>query len=1303
MIAGKHFDPILGVDIHLIQPPGPVPPVPVPHPVVGLAIDLMEYAPYIGGTVKVNGTMRGVAGTGGKNLPPHIPLGGVFVPPVPGNECTVFTGSQTVGFDSDPASRLGDMVLSCQSVGLPAPPRPKPHTKPKSQYLPMSVLLAIPAGPPVLVGGPPTITVMGALKVLGPFVRWVQQASKWSGKFEAASQKAMAWVARKLGPKSGWLANKFICFLTGHPVDVASGQVLTEAVDVELPGPLPFRLERTWYSRSGHRGPLGHGWHHSFDLALTAYPEGLIARLADGRPAAFESPSPGVPAFNRPEKLFLHATEYGYELENLDGLVHHFGHAEPGGPEVPLAHVRDANGNRIHLERERGRLVAFIDSGGRRLPVTTDAAGRVEEIRGPDPERSGETVPLVSYRYTRAGDLAEVRDALGNPFRYEYAGHQLLRETDRDGLSFYFMYDSDGLAAKCIRTWGDDDVFLRDLTYDDDRQRTVVIDSLGHETVAEWNDLGAVTRILDPLGGETLTEWSRYGDKLSETDPAGGTTSFEYDDFGRVVSVTDPCGASVATKYDAAGNAVAFTDPGGRVWRREYDSRRNVVAIVDPLGHRRAFTVDARGLPLTATDPLGHRATFAWTAAGQLAEAGDFAGGRTVIEYDRLGRAVKRTDALGHVVRMRHDRRGLPTEFTDESGAVTALSYNAAGNLSESTDPLGRVSRFTYAVMGRVAEARTPGGRVTRYRYDAEGRLVEARDPAGRAWQFVRDALGRVTEETTSDGRTLGYQYGPAGFVTESTNARGQVTKYRRDAVGRLLKRAHADGSANVFQYAPGGLVVGASNADAEVKLRYDACGRVVEETLNGRVVGSTYDAAGNRTARVSPLGRTLHFRHDPGGRLLAIADGDAPLIASIYDALGRETARRAGGTTWEWDYRPTGELAAVTARGRVERSRHYESNRAGEPTAQRDTAFSRTEYAHDADGYLTAVSHADGTGQTYDYDLGGDIRPPAGVTVRRDADGRTVAKATADATWDYDYDSLGQLRRARSAGGVDVAFAYDPFGRRVRKTVGAAATEFVWDGDIALGELGANAAEYLFRPGTFEPLAVFRGDRAAVLDCDPVGLPRAAWGLDGEPAWAAAFAPFGELRGELGEVGLVTLRYLGQSADAETGLVYNRFRYLDPEQRAYLTPEPLGLFGNDGVWQYVPSPVAWADPYGLSARGCEAGGGFARGIAANEISDINRGLGGTNAFRAVETALANASNREGFWNKTATIVRDIAGAHLFNDANKRTAQALAEELVRRNGVTTGVGREAMKSVIGQVARGELREVDVIAKALRGF
>ncbi len=43
----------------------------------------------------------------------------------PSNESEIFMGSATVVVDDEPQSFLGLPVLSCQDIGMPAPPRPK--------------------------------------------------------------------------------------------------------------------------------------------------------------------------------------------------------------------------------------------------------------------------------------------------------------------------------------------------------------------------------------------------------------------------------------------------------------------------------------------------------------------------------------------------------------------------------------------------------------------------------------------------------------------------------------------------------------------------------------------------------------------------------------------------------------------------------------------------------------------------------------------------------------------------------------------------------------------------------------------------------------------------------------------------------------------------------------------------------------------------------------------------------------------------------------------------------------------------
>ncbi|KAB1146086.1 hypothetical protein F7R91_17445 [Streptomyces luteolifulvus] len=82
---------------------------------------------------------------------------------------------------------------------------------------------------------------------------------------------------------------------------------------------------------------------------------------------------------------------------------------------------------------------------------------------------------------------------------------------------------------------------------------------------------------------------------------------------------------------------------------------------------------------------------------------------------------------------------------------------------------------------------------------------------------------------------------------------------------------------------------------------------------------------------------------------------------------------------------------------------------------------------------------------------------------------------------------------------------------------------------------------------------------------------------------------------------------------------------------------------------------------------------------------------------------MANASRYNSFLDKSAIVIRDITGSHMFNNGNKRTAQAVVEELMRRNRVTSGPTSADLRSVIDRVGKGQLHDVSDISAALRGY
>ncbi|WP_429067534.1 RHS repeat-associated core domain-containing protein [Aeromonas bestiarum] len=60
-------------------------------------------------------------------------------------------------------------------------------------------------------------------------------------------------------------------------------------------------------------------------------------------------------------------------------------------------------------------------------------------------------------------------------------------------------------------------------------------------------------------------------------------------------------------------------------------------------------------------------------------------------------------------------------------------------------------------------------------------------------------------------------------------------------------------------------------------------------------------------------------------------------------------------------------------------------------------------------------------------------------------------------------------------------------------------------------------------------------------------------------------------------------LVFAGQHRDNESGLYCNRFRYCDPQGACYISPDPIGILGGENNYGYVPNPVNWIDPLGLT------------------------------------------------------------------------------------------------------------------------
>jgi RHS repeat-associated protein len=1167
MIAAKWGDPVLGIDIHAVTlpPPAPPAPTPLPHPFIGVVFDplgaimgaVMGAIFGGGGPVYVNGMPCGNTGTEVKAIP-HFPTPpGIAPHPVdapPGNEGTLITGSKTVDFAGSSQSRTGSVVMSCS---FPI-------------NLPTSVCLAVPMGPPVLIGGP--------------------EAVDWAA---AATQAIRTkWVSGKLhelfGATKGSWRSKIICFFTGHPVDVMTGELIAEAVDFEIPGLIPVVWERNYRSRQTREGALGPGWSHPFDELVEEAEGGLVLWLADGRPKMHPRLKLGASDWDGEDRYAISRVEEGYEVDTWDGIRRTF-RAVEGTKRFVLTEIRDRAGNRVELFYERGYLHRIRDTGGRDLDVRWTRHGRIEGVYF-------EMRPLVRYTYDAEGRLAEAIDPAGYALRYAYRGGVMVEETHKGGLVFHFEWDFYDPEGWCTRTWGENHaamtqpgepagvpryIYDRKITYDKNAHFTSVEDGRGGITQYWGNALGLVEKLMDPAGVVTEYTWDVLCRKTSETDGAGNKTEWAYDLRGNCVTERDALGREIHRTFDGENRLVRVVDAAGGESVIEWDRRGKPRWIRNALGVATTYTHDDHGRLVSIEDPMGRRVRAMWTDRHDLASFTDGENRTTTFEHDDLGRVIRSRDAGGRTSIAYRDVMGRITYLERADGEKLRMSYDVEGNLVEQVDSLGRGVRMKYAGMNRLVEHVDPMNYRVRLEYDSDEALVVVENQIGERYRFELDVAGRVKHELGFDGQKQSYFYDKAGRTSRILGADYQVTMIERDPLGRMIKRMltapphpHAAGvvvegriEEERYEFNGRGELSAAHTAAASVTFERDALGRITKEHRTAgdasHVIESRYDLSGYRIERETDLGHRTEYIWDNAGDLAGLKAGLSSKLMSpevralrlplfelpdwqmtiTRDPLGLELARRMPGgvvAIWKRDTfgRPTlrhvltGAFPGreATDVGRV----GYEWRGPEQIAAMIDSKKGVTRFDYDPRGHLVAALFPDGTTQhrasdavsnifkapdksDRTYGRGGRLERANGNVYRYDGHGNLIEKVLADgARWRYAWSPSGRLMEVQRHDGKRVAFAYDALGRRVRKEYEGTFTEYVWDGDDLVHERVSKYGErlplvtWIFEPGVFAPVAKFEGGKRYSIVSDHLGTPTMLMTEAGKLAWKAQLDVYG-------------------------------------------------------------------------------------------------------------------------------------------------------------------------------------------------
>jgi RHS repeat-associated protein len=728
------------------------------------------------------------------------------------------------------------------------------------------------------------------------------------------------------------------------------------------------------------------------------------------------------------------------------------------------------------------------------------------------------------------------------------------------------------------------------------------------------------------LGGLTRYGLDRAGRLRAIIDPLGHVTEMRYDDQGNKVEVRDPSGGVTQIAWHPVlGLPTAIVDPLGRTTAFTYDDRGNLIAEVEADGATTAYKVDERGLPVCIINPKGGQSQLRYNEAAQLLAYVDCTGQETRYEYDVHGQLCAEIDALGQITRYEYDRAGRLVSLVAPDGGVERYENDLAERPLCIVDAMGHRTQFRYEPDGLLKERVDALGHTLTLHYTPSRQLARIVNENAATFEFHYDALDRVVREVQFDGRRVDYTYDAAGHIVATVEAADSpqaiLTRYRRDPVGRLLERTTPSTTVQI-QYDAAGQLVEARNRQSRVAFTYDDVGQIVSEEVHTAMgqdlVRHAYDEMGNRVHTVMPGGLDVQRLYYGSEHLHHVSVSGRGVLDFDRDALHREVCRSHGRMRASRRYDAASRVRAfVVTRGEPGEevaqpalALAVDYDLAGRPTRHQGVD-GEIRFEHDALDRLTA--HGD---ERYHHDpahnllMAGDavlpdnlVRQSGPVAYRYDAHGRVVERQRSDGQllqlfWDDEHRLIRTVTHDR--GEVhNVAYLYDPFGRRLAKASEKQVSRYVWEEDRLLCASDDRRQQlYLYEQDSHEPMAMVCrsstgqwGDGAVHhFHCDQAGIPYALTDGDGLPAWRGRMTGWGALLA--GEGGVEQpLRHQGQYCDAETGLHYNCHRYYDPQTGRYLSKDPIGLAGGLNAYQYVPSPLFWMDPIGLTGTYIMSGG----------------------------------------------------------------------------------------------------------------
>ena len=852
------------------------------------------------------------------------------------------------------------------------------------------------------------------------------------------------------------------------------------------------------------------------------------------------------------------------------------------------------------IDRDEYGTITRVDYGdGTTETITPGAWGEPAQVTSRDGL-------ITEYEVDAAGMVTAVTDPLGVVTRFEYewrvTGIVPKATITPNGLVCMMECDNAGRPIASTDPAGRRSSVTRDVR----GLVTEVIDPVGDTTMIEYSPEGWVTRVVNPDGSERSGTYDGEGNLTQTVNEVGATTITRYTVFDQVNKVIAPNGGVTRYSYNTQMEPITVTNADGHTWQLHYDLDGSIIKEIDYNGLVTESHATPDGQRLDTTNGMG-RVTTLFDPYGRMTETRDDQGNTTTYQRDALGKITKITNRWC-ITDYSYDEYGrslteTTTLYSGEShtmafsygqlGGVEAITHTLPDGKQVSETPLfdeeGVLRNSTYTLNNVEVASLSFGVDDTGRRSWAHvGSLVRSFDYDQNS-RLVRDQIHTLTPGNNSNNNSYGpvntatglNDAGSAGssqhqdeyhavgvidrvftwraddVITQITDRiRGVETSYDVDPMGRVTRVIHQQTGGTATQNMPqtrekrAGREESYSYSQAGVltKLHPDTATRWADDvdTYGGTMphqVGRTkftYDKAGRVTQtvtkRLSKKPLVKHFYYDNGTQPVGYEDSDHPGVGwrYLYDGACRRVGKEQINTT-------TGEV------------------------------MSRVMFLHEGDvlfGEYYAVNtmdpHMVGSAVLWPADPGtGEIL------------GQITINTNTTGSMTHQDGGTGHYPGGYSGGTGGSNNADDPYYQHNNPNNGGYS-----GGHYHRDDSTTNGAGGVLGWPQQRVDAVFYS-----MVCDLAGAPKELIDpMTGEVVGYATYTLFGKRHW----AGMVStpLLFTGQYEDAESGWVYNRFRYYDPHAGVYNAQDPLGLLANLGTAQgYVTNPVIWVDVLGLKAH----------------------------------------------------------------------------------------------------------------------